>query len=53
MRRKILAAMLLASFMTAPAPAQDLRQAIGRWAPSSPVKWSRDASAHTRQREGG
>jgi hippurate hydrolase len=30
MRRKILAAMLLASFMTAPAPAQDLRQAIGR-----------------------
>jgi hippurate hydrolase len=30
MRRKILAAMLLASFMTAPAPAQELRQAIGR-----------------------
>jgi len=30
MRRKFLAAMLLASFMTAPAPAQELRQAIGR-----------------------
>ena len=30
MRRKILAAMLFASFMTAPAPAQELRQAIGR-----------------------
>src|SRR6185295_15968204 len=30
MRRKILAAMLLASAMSAPAPAQDLRQAIGR-----------------------
>jgi amidohydrolase len=28
MRRKLLAAMLLASFMTAPAPAQELRQAI-------------------------
>jgi amidohydrolase len=30
MRRKILAAMLLAAAMTAPAPAQELRQAIGR-----------------------
>jgi len=45
MRRKILAAMLLASFMTAPAPAQDLRQAIGRDMPELMTLY-RDLHAH-------
>jgi len=45
MRRKILAAMLLASFMTAPLPAQDLRQAIGRDMPDLMTLY-RDLHAH-------
>lgn len=45
MRRKILAAMLLASAMASPAPAQELRQAIGQDMPSL-LELYRDLHTH-------